>query len=87
MDAHAILIERIGMLARRKGLSINRLADSAGISRGYLSGLLRRVHSPSLQTVQKLATALEVEVWQLFKPVDPAPEGARRPPAGRSRLT
>ena len=81
MDAHAILITRVGTLAKRKALSINRLADAAGISRGYLSGVLRGVHSPSVQTVEKLAMALEVEVWQLFKHADPPQDGAR-PPLG-----
>ena len=85
MDAHAILIDRIGALAKRKGLSINRLADAAGISRGYLSGVLRRIHSPSVQTVEKIAAGLEVEVWQLFKPAEPAPAAVRAPLAAGGR--
>lgn len=57
---------RIRKLAREKGLSVNRLADFAGLSRGYVSRLLRAEQSPTLDTLEKLAEALEVEVRDLL---------------------
>ena len=42
-------------------LSINRLADFAGLGRGYLSELLRLDKQPTLRTVEKIATALEMD--------------------------
>ncbi|MBI2551761.1 helix-turn-helix transcriptional regulator [Candidatus Uhrbacteria bacterium] len=42
-------------MARARGLSVNRLADFAGLSRGYVSRLLRAEQSPTLDTLEKLA--------------------------------
>ncbi len=76
MDAHAILISRIEELAEKRGFSINRLADAAGISRGYLSSVLRQKFSPSLKTLEKIALALEVPPFELLRPrpVERAPD-------------
>lgn len=68
MDAHAILISRIQELAEKRGFSINRLADAAGISRGYLSSVLRQKFSPSVKTLEKIALALEVPPFELLRP-------------------
>jgi transcriptional regulator with XRE-family HTH domain len=65
-DAHDALITNVLALAGQRGLSINRLADSAGISRGALSHILRKEKSPRLETVERLAGALEVPVAALF---------------------
>jgi transcriptional regulator with XRE-family HTH domain len=49
---------RIRDLANAKGLSMNRLADFSGLSRGYVSRLLRAEQWPTLDTLAKLAEAL-----------------------------
>ena len=46
---------------QQRGLSINRLADFAGLGRGYVSELLRGQKVPTLTTVEKIAAALEIE--------------------------
>lgn len=46
---------------------MNKLADFSGLSRGFLSEVLRGVKSPSLDTVEKIASALDVEAWQLLR--------------------
>ncbi len=66
MDIHLVVNRNILKLAGRKKWSINLLADFAGISRGYLSTLLRGKKSPTLRTLEKIANALEVEVGELF---------------------
>lgn len=58
-------VARVRQLAKAKGLSVNRLADFAGVSRGYLSRLLRAEQSPTLDTLEKLAEALGVEARDL----------------------
>ena len=78
MDAHAILIARIDELASKHGYSINRLADAAGISRGYLSSVLRGKFSPSVKTLEKLALALNVPAYELLRPARPAVPSAPR---------
>jgi transcriptional regulator with XRE-family HTH domain len=67
MGIHSVFSDNIRALAKKRGLSINHLADFAGISRGYLSTILRGQKSPTLRTVEKIAEALEVEVGELLK--------------------
>jgi len=69
-NVHTTVTEQILRLAKKQGRSINMLADFAGISRGYLSTILRRKKSPTLRTLEKIALALEVEVIDLFRDAD-----------------
>lgn len=57
--------QRLRQLAKEKKLSVNRFADFAGVGRGYLSRLLRAEQSPTLDTLEKLAAVLDVEVRDL----------------------
>jgi transcriptional regulator with XRE-family HTH domain len=65
-ELHYAVAERIKELADARGLTINRLADFAGMSRGYLSKLLRGEQSPTVRSLERIAAALEVEVRDLF---------------------
>ena len=67
-DIHVLAVHWIEHYAARKRYSINRLADFAGISRSYMSTILRQKNSPSLRTLQKIADALDVEVRDLLEP-------------------
>ena len=62
-----IFAKRVRELADDRGWSINYLADFAGLGRGFVSELLRGKKSPTLDTMAKLAEALEVEPWTLLK--------------------
>lgn len=64
---HERLIARIQELATRKKLSVNGLADFSGLSRGYISELLRGNKSPTVKSLVKIAQALDVEVIDLFR--------------------
>lgn len=65
-DLHRLTIARIRTAARKKRWSANRLADFAGLGRGYLSEVLAGKKSPTLRTLGKLAGALEVPVSSLL---------------------
>ena len=65
-ELHYAVAKRIKELAEARKLTINRLADFAGMSRGYLSKLLRGEQSPTLRTLERIAVALEVEVRDLL---------------------
>jgi transcriptional regulator with XRE-family HTH domain len=66
MDAtHRHLSAKVKALARKRGWSMNQLADFAVVGRGYLSEVLSGHKSPSLRTLVKLAGALEVRVADL----------------------
>ena len=56
-------MNRIKEVIKEKGLTITSLADKLGIARESLS---RMIVSPSYPTLEKITTALNVPMWQLF---------------------
>lgn len=50
----------------QRGFSQETLADLAGIDRTYVSALEREVYSASLDTIENIAKALQVEPSQLL---------------------
>jgi transcriptional regulator with XRE-family HTH domain len=62
--------KRIGWNLRRlrKEREINQedFAADSGIDRGYISGVERGVRNPSVLVLEKIATALEADVSELF---------------------
>lgn len=59
-------MNRIKEVIKEKGYTITSLAVKLNIARESLS---RMIVSPSYPTLEKIASALEVPIWQLF--VDP----------------
>lgn len=61
---------RIGLMIRehrtKKGYSVQALADKIGIKRPNLSRLEHGHHQPSLETLEKIAEALEIPVVDLI---------------------
>jgi transcriptional regulator with XRE-family HTH domain len=49
------------------GLTVGQLAERTGISKGMLSKIENAQTSPSLSTVERLATALDMPVTSLFR--------------------
>lgn len=59
-------MKRIEELRKRKGLSQKKLAEMANISAPYLSALEKgKKKNPTLQVLQNIAKALEVEIKDL----------------------
>lgn len=56
---------RIKEVIKEKGLSVQELADRMGISRVGLSQHING--NPSVEVVGRIAEALGVEMWELFK--------------------
>jgi transcriptional regulator with XRE-family HTH domain len=50
------------------GLSQENLAKRAGVSRSHLGRLENARYSASIETVEKIARALDVDVFVLFEP-------------------
>lgn len=69
-------MNRIKEVIKEKGFTIKSLADKLGIARESLS---RMIVSPSYPTLEKISTALDVPIWQLFA----SPEDV----AGKEELT
>lgn len=56
-----IRLERV-----KRGISQEKLADLAGIARSTMGIIERGEQSPSIQTLAKVANALDVDIRKLF---------------------
>lgn len=57
---------RVEELRKSQHLSINRLAAMCGMNNTYLGWVERGEVNISLKTQAKIASALDVEIWELF---------------------
>jgi transcriptional regulator with XRE-family HTH domain len=68
MSARKMLLgARIKELRKRGGLSQDQLAEKVGIEAKYLSRIEVGKRYPSLETLEEIADALEVEMKELFE--------------------
>ncbi len=67
MGTDRILADNMRRLRAAKGFSQETLAFECDLHRTYISGIERRVRNPTIGTLEKIAAALGVEVWQLLK--------------------
>ena len=58
---------RIKQLREQSGLTQEKLAGSAGISLDYMGKIEVNINKPGLKTILKLANALKVEPYKIFK--------------------
>lgn len=58
--------ERVAELRRKQHLSQEELADKCGIHRTYIGSIERGEKSPTLNTIEKIATGLNVQIIDLF---------------------
>lgn len=72
-DIYTIVGERVRRERLRAKLTIERLAELAGISPSFLAYIETNGRKASLATVQKLAEALRLPIAELFKDA-PAPD-------------
>jgi transcriptional regulator with XRE-family HTH domain len=63
---HREIARRITAAMKRKDMTVNKLADFAGLGRGSMSEILRGKRSPTVKTLAKIAAALDVEVRDLM---------------------
>lgn len=56
------------MVRNAKGISQEELAHRASIDRTYVSSIERRLRNVSIQNIQRLALALEVDPQELLNP-------------------
>ena len=49
-----------------KGLSQEAFAEKCGLHRTYISGIERYTRNISLENIQRVADALEIEAYKLF---------------------
>lgn len=59
-----ILIKRIRL---EKNMTLETLANLSGISKGHLSKIERQERDPKLSTMIQIASALKVDIEELYK--------------------
>ncbi len=72
-DIYSILGDRIREERKQAGLTMEKLAELAGISTSFLAYIETKGRKASLETIQKLAEALRIPVARLFETA-PGPE-------------
>ena len=63
-----LLAKNIRATARQRKVTLTALADFGGVSRAQVFNILRCSSSATLDWIAKIATALDVEPWQLLAP-------------------
>ncbi|UVC13527.1 helix-turn-helix domain-containing protein [Mesorhizobium onobrychidis] len=67
MDLRDVLAANLRRLRHAKGLSQDDLAYEAEVSRSYLSQIEKGKYYASLKIIEKLASVLQIEPWELLK--------------------
>lgn len=57
---------KIRSLRKKRGLTLQELADHTGLSKGYLSRIERMHQAPPVFTLQKIAHALGIDIGEFF---------------------
>lgn len=66
MEVLEIFIKNMKKYRNQKKLSQEDLASKAGLHRTYISSVERGQRNISLENIEKIAKALEIEVYKLF---------------------
>lgn len=66
MDIIKVFAHNVREYRILKGLSQEAFAEKAGLHRTYISAVEREKRSISLDNIQKIAEALEIETYLLF---------------------
>ena len=67
MALRQVFAANLRRIREERGMSQEALADAAGIDRTYVSALERELYSVSLDTLERLAAALNVPPPSLLK--------------------
>lgn len=66
MDIVKVFAYNLKKYRNLKGVSQEAFAEKAGLHRTYISAIERERRSISLENIQKIADALDIEVYRLF---------------------
>lgn len=70
MSIREVLARNLRRYRAERGLSQEELAHRADVDRTYVSSLERMQYGASVDVIESLATVLEVEPYELLRPVD-----------------
>jgi transcriptional regulator with XRE-family HTH domain len=72
MRLRSVVARNLRLFRQASGLSQEQLADLAGLDRNYVGKLEREENSPTVDTLELLALALQVDVETLLRRDRPA---------------
>ncbi len=58
--------QRLKILRHQKGMTQEDLAKASGLSTNFIRAVEQAVNAPSFESLEIIAEALEVKVWELF---------------------
>jgi transcriptional regulator with XRE-family HTH domain len=73
-----VVARNLRLFRQASGLSQEQLADLAGLDRNYVGKLEREENSPTVDTLELLALALQVDVETLLRRDRPANRAGRQ---------
>ena len=78
MNVRDLLAANIVRLRRARDLSQEALAWEAGVSRRYMARIEGGQTSTGVDIIGKFAAVLEVEPWELLRPLPPPKRGRKQ---------
>jgi transcriptional regulator with XRE-family HTH domain len=66
MSLRAVVARNLRVVRKQKGFTQEELADLAGINRNYVGQIEREEKSPTIDLLERLVVALDVEPEVLF---------------------
>ena len=69
MDIKKTFGQKVNALRKGKNLSQEDLAEMSGLNRPYISAIEQGKRNVSLEVMEKLAEALEIEIKEFFEDV------------------
>ena len=69
MDIKQTFGQKVNALRKGKNLSQEDLAEKSGLNRPYISAIEQGKRNVSLEVIEKLAEALEIEIKEFFEVV------------------
>ncbi|UZD22287.1 helix-turn-helix transcriptional regulator [Algoriphagus halophytocola] len=67
MDIKEAFGQKVKLLRKAKELSQEDLADKSGLNRPYISAIEQGKRNVSLEVIEKLAEALDIEIKEFFE--------------------
>ena len=79
MQGRKLVGQNLKRIRVAQAVSQEQLAFDAGVDRSYLGGIERGEENPSVDTLEKIARILRIELLEFFQPIDGAdsPQGLR----------
>jgi len=80
MDALKVFAANLKKYRKERGLSQEAFSEKVGLHRTYISSLEREKRNISIDNIQKIADALEIDTYKLF--IDTSTEEILKPMEG-----